>query len=109
MAERKELTHMNFRCEEEHILSFFGAVYEKASILRCVVLDAKLPQQAGNVVSIYDVIFLSEIWQELTVAFFIEGYESFTLKQIFSLSLKARSSEDFFERLRSLVRSLSSF
>ena len=67
------------------------------------MLDAKLPQQAGNIVAIYDVVFLSEIWQEITMAFSVEGYESSRLKQIFSLSLEARSSEDSFERLRSLV------
>ena len=72
------------------------------------MLDAKLPQQAGNIVAIYDVVFLSEKWQELTMVFSIEGYESSRLKQIFSLSLEARSSETSFERLKSLVRSLSS-
>ena len=72
------------------------------------MLDAKLPQQAGNIVAIYDVVFLSEKWQELTMVFSMEGYESSRLKQIFSLSLEARSSENSFERLKSLVRSLSS-
>ena len=37
------------------------------------MLDAKLPQQAGNIIAVYDIIFLSEIWQELTLVFFVEG------------------------------------
>ena len=42
--------------------------------------DTKLPQQASNVVAIYYVVFLSEIWQEFNMAFSIEGYKSSRLK-----------------------------
>ena len=47
------------------------------------MLDAKLLQQADNIVAIYNVVFLSEIWQELTMAFSVEGYKIFRLKEIF--------------------------
>ena len=57
----------------------FGTVYKKAPILRIILLDTKLPQQAGNVVTIYYVVFLSEIWQKFNMAFFI-GYESSRVK-----------------------------
>ena len=51
--------------------------------MRFILLDAKLLQQAGKIVAIYNIVFLSEIWQELTVAFSVEGCESSMLKQIF--------------------------
>ena len=47
------------------------------------MLDTKLPQQVDHIVAIYDVVFLSKIWQELTMAFSVTDYESSRLKQIF--------------------------
>ena len=58
-------------------------MYEKVPIFRFILLDGKMLQQAGNAVAIFDVGFLSEIRQELTMAFSVKGYESSKLKQIF--------------------------
>ena len=73
----EELIHISSHYQEEHILNFFGTVYKKAPVLRIILLDIKLPQQAGHIVAIYYVVSLSEIWQEFNMAFSIEGYESF--------------------------------
>ena len=45
-------------------------------ILKIILFDTKHPQQTGNVVVMYNVVFLSEIWQEFNMAFSIKGYES---------------------------------
>ena len=74
---------MSFRHEEEHILSFFcNCLLKDAKKSIKNLLDAKLPQQTGSIVAIYDVVFLSEVWHKLTMTFSVEGHESSRLKQI---------------------------
>ena len=59
-----------------------------------MLLDTKLPQQAGNVVAIYYVAFLSEIWQQFNMAFSIEGYVYVLFYVLFAIFiLHSRESE----------------
>jgi len=54
----------------------FTAINEKSPIVRIIFKDSQLFQKSFNVVTVHNLIFLGEIWQEFLMTFPVKGDES---------------------------------
>jgi len=54
----------------------FTAINEKSPIVRILFKGSELFQKSSNVVTVHNLIFLGEIWQEFFMTFPVKGDES---------------------------------